>query len=283
VGTLDDEGRKQVDEELYTWRQGDFVLGEQWFLFRTDTERPLTSDGAAAADQHIETVEVEVHGFVIVTQTCDLVRRCGERPFVEVCPLVEVDEATLREVERGRRPNYAFIPGAADRRLVADLDRVMTIEKSVVAGWHRVEGCRTDADVRRLSGALARKRARVAFPDDFVPFASRLIKRLSSKHDRESDEGRALRSLLEIRVHASPSWTAESVELTFLFIQNEDDPTFKQQDLDKYLDAWLGLVPGSGRFVRTDGVVTTLDDMSARDYVDSDPLDLDHLSTRGHT
>jgi hypothetical protein len=28
------------------------------------------------------------------------------------------------------------------------------------------------------------------------------------------------------------------------------------------------------------GVVMTLDDLTARDYVESDPLDLDHLSSR---
>lgn len=94
------------------------------------------------------------------TQTCDLVRRCADRPFVEVSPLVEVDDRVLREVERGRRPNYGFIPGVAPRRLVADLDRVMTVEKAVVAAWARVEGSRTDDDARRLSLALARKRAR---------------------------------------------------------------------------------------------------------------------------
>ena len=36
----------------------------------------------------------------------------------------------------------------------------------------------------------------------------------------------------------------------------------------------------SERFVRVDGVVLTLDDLTARDFVESDPLDLDHLSTR---
>lgn len=94
------------------------------------------------------------------TQTCDLVRRCAGRPLVEVSPLVEVDDRVVREIERGRRPNYGFIPGVAPRRLVVDLDRVMTVEKAVVAAWARVEGSRTDDDARRFSLALARKRAR---------------------------------------------------------------------------------------------------------------------------
>lgn len=228
--TLDEAGQNEVDDSLASWRQGDFVLGEHWFLFRTDAKRPLTSDAAIAAGMDGDVVEVEVCGFVIITQTCDIVRRCGGRPFVEVCPLVKVDDTTFHEVEFGRRPNYAFVPGAAQQQLVADLDRVMTIEKSVVAGWVRVEGCTTDADTRRLSRALARKRARMAFPDDFVAAASKLTSRLSSKHDKDSDEGRALRSLREIRVQASPSWDADRIELMFFFIRNEDDPTIEQQD-----------------------------------------------------
>ena len=41
----------------------------------------------------------------------------------ETSRLVEVGDQVLREIERGRRPNYGFIPGVADCRLVADLDR----------------------------------------------------------------------------------------------------------------------------------------------------------------
>lgn len=220
---LDADGCASVDAALLTWRQGDCVVGEQWFVFRTDLERPLTSDGAAAAAEGIDTAESEVFGFMVLTQTCDLVRKSSERPFVEVCPLVEVDEAQHREIERSRRPNFAFVPALADRCLVGDLDRVMTIEKAVVAGWDRVAGWQTDAEARRLALALARKRARVAFPDDFVAFATPLMSRMSSKHDKQSDEGRALRALREIRVRAEPSWDADAVKLAFWFIRDADD------------------------------------------------------------
>ena len=277
---LDDAGREQVDRALEVWKQGDCVLGEHWFLFRTDAERPLTTDGVVAAEAEVDAAECEVLGFALITQTCDIVRRCFDRPFVEICSLVAVDEPVCREIERGRRPNYAFIPSLADRFLVADLDRVMTVEKSVVAAWKRVEGCRSDEEARRLSLALARKRARTAYPDDFVAFASPLVKRMSSKHDKESEEGRALRSLREIRVRAAPSWDAAEVDLTFWFVRNEDEPAFENKGWDQYCEAWLTRVPAKGRFKTVEGVVQTLDDLTAREYVESDPLDLDHLSTR---
>lgn len=277
---LDADGCDQVDAALLPWRQGDCVVGEQWFVFRTDLERPLTLAGAAASAEGVDTAESEVFGFMVLTQTCDLVRTSSERPFVEVCPLVEVDEAQHREIERGRRPNYAFVPALADRRLVGDLDRVMTIEKAVVAGWDRVPGWQTDAEARRLALALARKRARVAFPDDFVAFATPLMSRMSSKHDKQSDEGRALRALREIRVRAEPSWDADAVKLAFWFIRDADDATFEGKRWDQFLEEWEKRIPKGGRFVDVQAVMQTLDDLTAREYVESDPLDLDYLSTR---
>ena len=280
MGVVDGPGSDQVDERIATWRQGDCVVGDDWFLFRTNMENALTDDGKAAVVEGVENAETLVRGFVVLTQTCDLVRSCVDRPFAEVSPLVEVDDRMFREIERGRRPNYAFIPGLEDRCLVADLDRVMTVEKGVVAVWERTEGCRTDEDARRFSLALARKRVRTAFPDDFVAFARPLRDRMLEKHDKQSDEGRVLRSLREIRVRAAPSWDADAVELMFWFIRNDDEPAFETQDWKHCLRALPQRQATSGRFVSVHGMVQTLDDLTAREYVESDPLDLDHLSTR---
>src|SRR4051812_32105621 len=125
---------------LAAWRQGDCVLGEHWFVHRFDPSLPVTGPGRAAADADADLAEEQVAGLVVVTQTCDVVRSCAERPYVEVCPLVEVNEEKLREIERGRRPAYGFIPLLTDRRLVADLDRTMTVEKPVMMKWARTPG-----------------------------------------------------------------------------------------------------------------------------------------------
>lgn len=168
----------------------------------------------------------------------------------------------------------------ADKLLVADLDRVMTVEKAVVAEWERVPGCDTDEDIRRFALCLARKRARFAFPDDFTALAARLQRRLLEKHHKQSDEGRGLRALREIRVRAAPYWDAPEVELLFWFIRDGDQPNFEGMSWDTLLEHWLRLFPEAERFTSIDGVVVTLEDLTARDYVESDPLDLDHLSTR---
>ncbi len=277
--TNTDPAYAEVDRALAIWRQGDCVLGEHWFAHRIDLSLPATAVGRTAAEADSDLAEEEVEGLIIVTQTCDIVRNCIERPYVEVCPLVEVSEGNLREIERGQRPAYAFIPLLAARRLVAHLDRVMTVEKPVVARWERTPGWSSDAEGREFAQALARKRARLAAPEDFVELVKKLQSRLSKKHNRNSDEGRALRALREIRVQASPSWNDDPVALMFWFVRKEEDPDFEEKDWSILLDGWLKLVPPTGRFTKVYGVVVTLEDMTAADYVNSDLLDLDHLSS----
>lgn len=281
VGVVDENVRRSIDQALLSWRQGDCILEEQWFLYRIDPSSPLSDAAAEAANSDADAAEELVPGLMVVTQTCDIVRSCASRPFIEVCPLIPMDKTRLGEIRRGNQSRYAFVPGVGAQGFVADLDRVMTVEKALLAGWNRTPGCGSDEDVRRLSFALARKRARFAFPDDFVDCVSQLCKRLSSKHDKESAEGRALRALREIRIRAEPSWDAETVTLTLWFIRNEGKLEFEGKSWNEHVEAWLRLVPETGRFGSIHGSVLALEDLTAKDYVESDLLDLDYLSVRG--
>lgn len=272
------EALKKVDQALNHWRQGDFALGDHWFVHRCEPSIPIAEAAREAADQGVDLGETPVRGLVVVTQSCDIVRRCAERPFVEVSPLVEVNADRLREIEHGRWPGYAAIPTLASQLLVADLDRTMTVEKPVVASWERGIGCRTDPERRAFARALARKRSRFAFPDDFTALAGKLRDRLMDKHGRDSPEGRALRALREVRVHASPSWDSDVVELHFWFLREPGQVDFDGTRWEVHLETWRKLLPRGGRFTKAEGQVAELDDLTARDYVDSDPLDLDHLT-----
>lgn len=269
---------ESVDASLKEWRQGDFVLGEHWFAYRIDPKQPLTESPQFTESESSDLIEVETRGLVLVTQTCDIVRSCESRPYVQVAPLVEVEEDSLREIQRCRRPQYAFVPGATDDRLVADLDRVMTVEKTIVAGWVRQSGCSNDQEIRAFAQALARKRVRFAFPDDFISWANKLQRRFREKHSKLSPEGEALRGLREIRVRAAPSWNHSEVQLMFWFIREEEDVRFQNMGWNELLDKWLNLIEPAGRYHAVDGQVTTLADITAKDYVESDPLDLDYLS-----
>lgn len=276
----DSEEAKRIDASLREWRQGDLALEESWFIHVGDGALPL-SEAAAHAESGPQALTSEVLGLVLVTQTCDVVRSCVTRPFIEVAPLVRVSEDDLHQVKRGRRPAHATLPVLEKELLVADLDRVMTVEKSIVASWKRTPGFTQDADGRAFAQSLARKRVRFAFPDDFTGIAKRLYARLGDKHDKNTDEGRGLRALREIRVCASPSWDAASTEIFFWFIREDADATFEGKSWAELLKDWLKLVPATGRFTSIDGHVATLQEMTAEDYVSSDPLDLDRLSMTG--
>lgn len=267
-----------IGAALNAWRQGDVALEETWFVHSGDPGEALTDAAAEVAEQGLQALTSEVAGLVIVSQTCDIVRNCVIRPYIEVSPLVRVDDDDLQAIQRGRRPAYASVPALVASNLVVDLDRVMTVEKAVVAKWHRTDGCTTDPECRAFAQALARKRARFAFPDDFTLLARKLQGRLVEKHDKDSDEGRGLRSLREIRVQASPTWDAESVDLWIWFLRNDQDANFEGKSWAELLKAWLRIIPATGRFKKVEGVVVTLDEMNASEYVTSDPLDLDHLS-----
>lgn len=273
-------GARSIDAALAAWHQGDVALEETSFTHLADPEQALTA-AAAQGGSGLHAITSEVDGLVVVTQTCDIRRPCTLRQFVEVAPLVRVPQDELWQIKKERLLRYAYVPCLEGRLLVADLDRMMTVEKAVVAGWRRTPGCRTDDERREFAQALARRRQRFAFPDDFVDLLRPLQSRMKRKHDRNSPEGRLMRALDEIRVSVAPTWeSAENVRIMFWFIR--DEATVIEDSLrEKYRGSWLALVPASGRFESVEGVVTTLDDLTARDYVESARLDLDHLSTSG--
>lgn len=267
-----------IDAALKVWRQGDLAPAERWFIHAGDPDEALTDATAEIEEPGLHAVTSEVDGLVIVSQTCDVVRGCLARPYVEVSPLVRIEDSDLLAIQRGRRPAYASLPAVVEHNLVVDLDRVMTVEKAVVAKWVRLPGYTADAEARTFAGALARKRARFAFPDDFTLLSKKLQSRLVEKHDKHTDEGRGLRALREIRVQASPSWHAEAVDLWMWFVRNEEQADFEGKSWADLLKAWLKLTPTAGRFKNIEGAVVSLDDLKASEYVGSHPLDLDYLS-----
>jgi hypothetical protein len=271
---------KTIDAALADWRQGDLALEEHWFVHVGDPVLALTDAAAEESTTGLQALTSEVSGLAIVTQTCDVVRACCERPYIEVAPVVPIAPEELRGIQRGRRPAYAALPAILSRYLVVDIDRVMTVEKAIASTWKRTPGYTSDDDGRAFALALARKRVRFAFPDDFTLFARKLQSRLVEKHDKQTDEGKGLRALREIRVAATPGWDAESVALMFWFIRDETLDQWEGKNWSDLLAAWLELVPNSARFASVNGQVVTLHDLSGADYVGSDPLDLDHLTSR---
>lgn len=285
---LTDEEAGAIDAALSKWRQGDVVVDADLLFMHVanlglahspESEQLVASDPALRDEESPQALLTPVPGLIMLTQTCDAIRDCRQRPFVEVAPLVEVSSDQLEQVRRGRRPQYVYVPGVAQSRLVADLERTMTVEKGVVAGWTRIAGCRSDDEARALALGLSRKRSRVAFSDSFVEAVRRLQSRILEKHNRQSDEGAHLRALREIRVRAAPSWEDRTVRLTWWFIKDVDPEDAEHVDWAKWTDYWMTLFNSTPRFQTEAFLVARLEDMTALDYIESDQLDLDRLST----
>lgn len=283
---LTEEDEQAIDQALQAWRQGDISLDAGLeFLHLADLSRPhgqasiqvteALADAGEALEAGATPVLDEVRGLVMLSQTCDVVRGCRPRPFLEVAPLIEVPEQWVEEIRRLKRPAFAYVPVAAGDHLVADLDRTMTVEKALVAGWIRTPGWETDDQLRDFASALARKRSRFAFPDDFVAAAADLQRHLATRHNRQTAEGAHLRALREIRVRAAPSWDDGEVLLSWWFIKDADPA---EADWAAFLKDWLDLFDLTGRFRLDSSIACRLEDMTARDYVESDRLDLDRLS-----
>jgi len=275
-----------INAELEAWRQGDAILDPALpFITLAHAAMPLTQDsqeaaaGQESADDTVLDVVTEELGVVVLSQTCDIVRVAEQRPYVEIAPLVELTEEDYLAATKGRSLQFAAIPALAERRLVADLDRTMTIEKPLllqIAGSARIEGCSTDPQRRKLAETLARRRSRFAFPNDFVISMKKISNYVIDKHDKNSDLGRFMRSLEDVRVEC-PNWGAEAPEPTLLFVFEEMATI--PANAQNVSEAIASRFVPTGAFSQLRFQVVSLETMSAARHKRSDALDLDYLST----
>lgn len=184
---------EEISVALNDWRQGDVLLG--------DIDLPLLDIGE---DGH-EAVLSGSDGAVLLTQSCDIIRAYDKRPYLHVAALVPVTAQELQRIEAGREIRYLYVPGLRDRLLVADLDLTATIDKRIIVGRERVVGCTTDRERRQLAATIARHRQRYAFPDEFNDALKPLRRWVERGAGANSDKGRFIDAILEIRVTTS-SW-----------------------------------------------------------------------------
>lgn len=214
----DAEVLARVTLALQSWRQGD-IASPGVMVHVADAGNPLTHEATVgvAEGERVHAVEQKYEQIVVLTQTCDVVRSPGHpdhRPFVQVAPLVRLKGDELAQARKS--PRYAPVPGGGVDAF-ADLDICTTMEKSVLAGLERIQGCSNDDDARSFGRAAGRHRGRFAFPNDVNLALDKLRKRMVSKTGRDSPEGRRVDEVLQIRAAATPDWRAiYDLDLTFI-------------------------------------------------------------------
>lgn len=211
----------RVKRALQSWRQGD-IASPGVIVHVADAENPLTHEATVgvAEGERVHAVEQKYEEIVVLTQTCDIVRSPGHpdyRPFVQVAPLVRLEGDELAQAKKS--PRYAPVPGVG-MDAFADLDICTTMEKSVLAGLDRIQGCTNDDEARSFGRAAGRYRGRFAFPNDVNVALNKLRNRMISKTGRDSPEGRRVDEVLQIRAAATPDWRA-SFDLDLTFIVDE--------------------------------------------------------------
>ena len=263
---------KDFDEPLKPWRQGDFALGVGGFLFA----------GIAEGDNPFDAEEIteNVVGLVVISQTCDIVRRTSGRNYVAVCPLIRVTEQNLSDIKKGRRPYLTDIENT-DKEVVADLRRVMSVHKDVLQTWKRQTGFSHDITRLRFAAALERKFGQFAFPDDFDEATKEFRQRVWSRHTKpDSEPGKVYRSLVQIRFGAEPNWMAEKRKIRVVAIMKGiDNREVDRATISKELNDILDKVVWPDGYVWADPkfILGTAKDLTAEDIFLSQRGDFDFL------
>jgi hypothetical protein len=276
--TLDDELAKKIDAGASSWWQGD-IAKAGWFRVSAYKDIRLTASEMCLAGTPFPCSRQPTDGLVLLTQTCDIRKTCRKRPYVTVSPLVQLTGTDASFARRGRLLNFVPVP-AAGNEVFADIDRVMTVEKSLLLDWQRTTGFQNDQERRNFSQRIARVYQRFAFPDDLHITLSELVQRVTKKSGKDDTEGKALDAIQEIRITATPDWESPeiSVFLTFTLYDGASAPEITEEEWSKLLEGWLKLCKPVGVIKIVEGTVLPLDQVTARDYLDSDRLELDYLS-----
>ena len=269
-----EQGKQTIDSDdpLKDWRQGDFALDVGGFLYAS----PADDDNKFGASE----ITKNIVGLIVISQTCDIVRRTGGRHYLSVSPLVEKNEEELSEILTGRRPYLADVENAG-RLVFADLSRVMSVHKDVVKTWKRKEGFSNRFSRLRFAAALERKFGQFAFPDEFDLAVRNFRGRVWKRHNKPNSKlGKIYRSLFQIRFRAEPDWETADRKIAVIAVLNEDDSQeIEQAEIEKELNLQLDKIklPEGYKWAEQKLKLETARRLSAEDIIRSQRADFDFL------
>lgn len=260
------------EDPLVHWRQGDFVLGVGGFLYAGSPQNGETYDAREDVDG--------VCGLIAISQSCDIVRDSGGRHYVTFCPLVEVESRLVSDIEKGRRPYFAYVENTEDA-VFADLRRAMSVEKKLVRTWKKNTGFHSEEARTRFAAALERKFGQFAFPDDFDGAIGSFRQRVWSRHSKQhSAPGKVYRSLEQIRFRAEPNWAAKERRISMVAImQNSETQEATLLEISKELDQEIEKIewPAGYKWNSPRLLLGTARDLTAEDILTSRRGDFDFL------
>jgi hypothetical protein len=223
-----DEDKAEIERLARDLWQGDLLAApvvpvlespHSTFLDGVEALEPIGEDGLwTVAPQQIDT------GWgAIVTQTCDLVRHPDKVPYLQLMPVVELDEPTWKAAHYGSRGDYFALPpvDAAGLAFPAIDSQLSFPVSKAVLGHTGIGRAATPLDPAArvlLSSWLMRRVGRYAFPDALEEHVlCHLRSKVARAMGKSSMAGRFVDALLG--VWCSTEWAA-NVSLIFIVDPN---------------------------------------------------------------
>ena len=266
------ESQAEEVDHLAKWRQGDYSLDVGGFLYANTSETGENYDAEESTEG--------ILGLIVISQTCDIVRRSGGREYITVCPLIAVEEKELRDANRGRKPYLIFVENTADN-VFADLRRVMSVHKDIVATWQRHKGFSNQENSLKFAAALERKFGQFAFPDEFEDAIKQFKSRVWERHNKtDSIPGKIYRSLAQIRFRAHPDWDAEKKTILVIAVmKNVEELEATRAEIANELENQLANLhlPENYAWAEETYVLAAAKRLTAEDIISSQRGDFDYL------
>lgn len=245
---------------LQDWQQGDVCMKGPSLPFLADFEN---------------FDEFECNGIVVVSQTCDVVRSIDLKPLVQIAAVLSVPEAKWEAVAKFHQPRYAALAKFDDLFYVADLDVVITIAKEALRPFTPIRGCPAPADQANFAYALARHRARAAFPDKCTIGLSKLRQWVRDKWKTTGEIGDFLKALEQMRLWADDLEDPKEAQILCV-LDAEPDPQIRAKWVEAVIPKIVELVADWCAICSVS--IQTLEELTVADYRRYQRLDFDSFS-----
>ena len=221
----------------------------------------------------LDTLDRAPYG-LITTQTCDINETTPKHPWIHVAPVYRLEEGNLAAMVVQQRVSYLvpLAPPTLDGLWVVDLRLEVPVEKSWLVGRQPIESYAAEAGYEVLAQRLGAKRDRPALANTLVLGVYEPLKTwLGKRAGREASAG-----VKEIRLRVGGTRLVPYAA-NLVFIKDIGWTNDETSAWDGWWDDTHPVAAGHGIDLLSNEY-QTFESMSARQYLDSIPINLSYLS-----
>lgn len=217
---------------------------------------------------------------VIITQTCDIVKKQTVEPVVWAIRAFFTNNTEVLALAGGNSKRQFLLD--EDRGLVAEMSHIMAIEKPALLELIPEVGVPDDATRRRFASWLADRFSRVPHEEPIVhavisPILDNLHK-LQATRDPDLAALRDVREVRFVRLQGNPPY-----DVRLLFMVKGADLPDGGVALDRLVGRIRQWLEERGEATLTHWDTATPADLALEEYLNTEKLDLDEYTYRGRT